>query len=73
MQFLRWSNCKITVEPGAEPVFNSYFLYGGVFVNNTTENIKTEGPSVFDRGDQADYIPFYRGQVVKEGLLIKVF
>ena len=50
---------KITVEPGVEPVFNSHFLYGGVFVNNTTENIKKEGPSVFDRGDQADSIPFY--------------
>ena len=61
------------VETGAEPVFNSHFLYGGVFVNNTTENIKKEGPSVFDRRDQADSIPFYRGQVMKEGLLIKVY
>ena len=63
----------MTVEPGAEPVFNSNFLYGGMFVNNTTENIEKEGPSIFDRGDQADSIPFYRGQFMKEGLLIKVF
>jgi hypothetical protein len=40
MEFLRWSNCQITVEPGAELVFNSHFLYGRVFVNNTTENIE---------------------------------
>ena len=44
-----------------------------MFVNNTTENIKKEGPSIFDRGDQADSIPIYRGQVMKEGLLIKSF
>jgi hypothetical protein len=35
------------VEPGDEPVFNSNFLYGGVSVNNTTENIKKEGSRVF--------------------------
>jgi hypothetical protein len=34
---------------------------------------KKEGPSVFDSGVQADSIPIYRGQVMKEGLLIKVF
>ena len=28
--------------------------------------------SVFDRRDQADSIPFYRDQFMKEGLLIKV-
>jgi hypothetical protein len=44
-----------------------------VFANNTSENIKEDGPSVFDRGDQADSIPIYRGQVMKEGLLVKVF
>ena len=58
----------ITVEPGAEPVFNYHFLYGSMFVNNTIENIKKLGPSVFDR---ADSIPFYRGQFMNEGLLIK--
>ena len=44
-----------------------------MFENNTTVNIKKEGPSIFDRGNQADSIPFYREQVMKEGLLIKVF
>ena len=58
--------CHITVKPGAVPVFNSHFLYGDVFLNNTTKNIRKEGPSVFDRGDQADSIPIYR--VMKEGL-----
>ena len=57
----------ITVKPGAEPVFNYHFLYGGVFVNNITENISKKGPSVFDRGDQADSIPIYRGRFIKEG------
>ena len=42
------------IEPGAEPFFNSRFLYGGVFVNNITKHIKKEGPSIFDRGDQPD-------------------
>ena len=41
-----------------------------MFVNNITEDIKKEGPSFFDRGDQADSIPIYRGQVMKEGFLI---
>jgi hypothetical protein len=45
----------------------------GAFVNNTTENIKKEDPRVFNRGDQADSIPIYRGQFMKEGLLNKVF
>ena len=49
--------CKITVEPGAEPVFNFHFLYGGVFVNNITQDIQKEGPSFIERGDQADAIP----------------
>ena len=44
-----------------------------MFVNNSTENIKKEGPSVFDRGDQANSILFYRGQFMQEGLLMKVF
>ena len=43
-----------------------------MFVNNTTEDIQKEGPSVFDRADQTDSRPFYRGQIMKEGILISV-
>ena len=67
------------VEQRPEPFFNYNYLHGGVFVNNTTENISLtenkykKGLSVFDRGDQADSIPFYRGQFMEECLLIEVF
>ena len=60
------------VEPGAEPVFNSHFLMGACLLTIQLKISKIEGASVFNRGDQADSIPFYRGQFMKEGLLIKI-
>jgi hypothetical protein len=33
------------LKQGLNLFLNLHFLYGGMFVNNTTENIKEEGPS----------------------------
>jgi hypothetical protein len=51
------------------------FLFGFhvMDMNSTTENIKKGGPGVFYRGDKAVSSSIYRDQVMKEGLLIKVF
>jgi hypothetical protein len=68
MQFLRWSN---SARSRSNQGLNLFLILIFFIVNNNTEHIKKEGPYVFDRGDEADSIPFYRGQFMKEGLLIK--
>ena len=47
--------CKIMVEPGSEPVFNSNVLYLGMLKISLKTSKK--GPRFFDRAFQADSIP----------------